>query len=533
MTDAAPATVPVVRESTEPGAISAEPPSGRETDPDDDAAHGAPPIRAAMPVVRESTDPSAVSVQGRRAVGRETADEVLASLSHRGRAQNLRAAPHIRRSAMARTKKKKRKKRAAAPRVQVPRACAEPLALLLSGNVHHRLELTLGDAVRHLWAYARRKGLNQGSTISCDAAMRELFGVDSLGMTAIPGALSAHMTGTGGSSAAAAATSTSAASTSTAAASSSSSSSAATGRGAALVAAAAGPRLALSEALAAILCDDSEEPHLTVQEAIRRLGGYASRHRLRDESDRRRVRCDAPLRAALGVTDFTVFEARGLLLGRMRTLPSASAAAAADEDATEALRRAVGEQTAALGEIKREAAAAAAAAGGKEAMSDGDRARFRDLYRDVRSQLASLKEQLASAEASTASGTKARAAAAAADAAAAAEAESAAAAALHAAAAPAPAAAPSGGGGGTAPPSEYLCSITQEVMRDPVSTADGHTYERDAIERWLRTRRTSPMTGATLSSRALIPNLALRKLCREWAARNPPTPNSRPAPSSG
>ena len=52
MTDAAPATVPVVRESTEPGAISAEPPSGRETDPDDDAAHGAPPIRAAMPVVR-------------------------------------------------------------------------------------------------------------------------------------------------------------------------------------------------------------------------------------------------------------------------------------------------------------------------------------------------------------------------------------------------------------------------------------------------------------------------------------------------
>ena len=175
------------------------------------------------------------------------------------------------------------------------------------------------------------------------------------------------------------------------------------------------------------MCDDSEEPHLTVQEAIRRLGGYASRHRLRDESDRRRVRCDAPLRAALGVTDFTVFEARGLLLGRMRTLPSASAAAAADEDATEALRRAVGEQTAALGEIKREAAAAAAAAGGKEAMSDGDRARFRDLYRDVRSQLASLKEQLASAEASTASGTKARAAAAAADAAAAAEAESAAA----------------------------------------------------------------------------------------------------------
>ena len=30
--------LPIVRESTEPGAISVEPPSGRETDPDDDAA---------------------------------------------------------------------------------------------------------------------------------------------------------------------------------------------------------------------------------------------------------------------------------------------------------------------------------------------------------------------------------------------------------------------------------------------------------------------------------------------------------------
>ena len=83
MTDAAPATVPVVRESPAPGALSAEPPSGRETDPDDDAAHGAPPIRAAMPVVRESTDPSAVSVQppsGRSGDGR-LADDVSRKLS--------------------------------------------------------------------------------------------------------------------------------------------------------------------------------------------------------------------------------------------------------------------------------------------------------------------------------------------------------------------------------------------------------------------------------------------------------------------
>ena len=54
-------------------------------------------------------------------------------------------------------------------------------------------------------------------------------------------------------------------------------------------------------------------------------------------------------------------------------------------------------------------------------------------------------------------------------------------------------------------------------MRDPVSTADGHTYERDAIERWLRGALADD--GRYPLVLRLIPNLALRKLCREWAAR--------------
>ena len=53
-------------------------------------------------------------------------------------------------------------------------------------------------------------------------------------------------------------------------------------------------------------------------------------------------------------------------------------------------------------------------------------------------------------------------------------------------------------------------------MCDPVSTADGHTYERAAIKRWLsKGKRTSPLTGAVLESTALIPNHALRKLIEE------------------
>ena len=51
-----------------------------------------------------------------------------------------------------------------------------------------------------------------------------------------------------------------------------------------------------------------------------------------------------------------------------------------------------------------------------------------------------------------------------------------------------------------------------------VSTCDGHTYERKAIERWLRAHQTSPLTGAPLESTAVIPNIALRKLIQEYAA---------------
>uniref|UniRef100_A0A7S2DZP0 U-box domain-containing protein n=1 Tax=Helicotheca tamesis TaxID=374047 RepID=A0A7S2DZP0_9STRA len=56
----------------------------------------------------------------------------------------------------------------------------------------------------------------------------------------------------------------------------------------------------------------------------------------------------------------------------------------------------------------------------------------------------------------------------------------------------------------------FLCPITRELMEDPVICADGHTYERYAIEMWLRTNSRSPKTNQPLSSTQLIPNHALR-----------------------
>jgi hypothetical protein len=41
----------------------------------------------------------------------------------------------------------------------------------------------------------------------------------------------------------------------------------------------------------------------------------------------------------------------------------------------------------------------------------------------------------------------------------------------------------------------FLCPIRMEIMKDPVVAADGHTYERGAIEDWFaRGNSSSPMT---------------------------------------
>jgi hypothetical protein len=55
-------------------------------------------------------------------------------------------------------------------------------------------------------------------------------------------------------------------------------------------------------------------------------------------------------------------------------------------------------------------------------------------------------------------------------------------------------------------------------MRDPYTTEDGHSYEREAIEQWLLNSDISPMTGAILSKKDLIPSINLRNSIEEWRA---------------
>ena len=58
-----------------------------------------------------------------------------------------------------------------------------------------------------------------------------------------------------------------------------------------------------------------------------------------------------------------------------------------------------------------------------------------------------------------------------------------------------------------AAPDSFIDPISQELMRDPVSTCDGLTYERATIEHWLRGHNTSPISNAQLANKNLTPNI--------------------------
>ena len=66
-------------------------------------------------------------------------------------------------------------------------------------------------------------------------------------------------------------------------------------------------------------------------------------------------------------------------------------------------------------------------------------------------------------------------------------------------------------------PSGFVCPISDDIMRDPVMCADGHTYDRPNIEQWFAGGHdTSPNTGARLPHLNLVPNHALRNSIEEF-----------------
>ena len=69
---------------------------------------------------------------------------------------------------------------------------------------------------------------------------------------------------------------------------------------------------------------------------------------------------------------------------------------------------------------------------------------------------------------------------------------------------------------------DFVCPISGELMRDPVVAADGNSYERESIQRWLGpplNRRTSPLTNAGLEHVMLTPNRTLKKAIEDAVER--------------
>ncbi|XP_011654847.1 U-box domain-containing protein 35 isoform X2 [Cucumis sativus] len=68
-------------------------------------------------------------------------------------------------------------------------------------------------------------------------------------------------------------------------------------------------------------------------------------------------------------------------------------------------------------------------------------------------------------------------------------------------------------------PNHFICPILQDVMNDPCVAADGYTYDRQAIEKWLQKNDNSPMTKLPLPDKNLIPNYSLLSAIVEWNSK--------------
>ncbi|KAJ7981243.1 RING-type E3 ubiquitin transferase [Quillaja saponaria] len=84
-------------------------------------------------------------------------------------------------------------------------------------------------------------------------------------------------------------------------------------------------------------------------------------------------------------------------------------------------------------------------------------------------------------------------------------------------------------------PPQFLCPISLQLMRDPVTVSTGITYDRENIERWLFSCKqyTCPATKQSLTETDLTPNHTLRRLIQAWCTLNAsfgieriPTPKS-------
>ncbi len=61
------------------------------------------------------------------------------------------------------------------------------------------------------------------------------------------------------------------------------------------------------------------------------------------------------------------------------------------------------------------------------------------------------------------------------------------------------------------------CPLTLEVMKDPYTLVEtGRTFEKSAIDEWLKNHNTDPISNQVLHNKTLIPNRSLKDLCDKY-----------------
>ena len=73
-------------------------------------------------------------------------------------------------------------------------------------------------------------------------------------------------------------------------------------------------------------------------------------------------------------------------------------------------------------------------------------------------------------------------------------------------------------------PNEFKCPITTDILIDPVIlSCSGQTYEHSAISAWLELNPKCPLTNKPFNDKkdCLIPNISLKKLIGDFAAKDP------------
>ncbi|KAL3379345.1 hypothetical protein AABB24_000181 [Solanum stoloniferum] len=71
-------------------------------------------------------------------------------------------------------------------------------------------------------------------------------------------------------------------------------------------------------------------------------------------------------------------------------------------------------------------------------------------------------------------------------------------------------------------PPYFICPISLEMMKDPVTISTGITYDRENIEKWIFSEKnnTCPATKQPLTCIELTPNVTLRRFIQSWCTIN-------------